>query len=155
MSLQNEKMDEKVLAAVKAGNDKFSAIHNSICRSGDPAPFREVDRSLQRLRRTGKIKYEGGRWKNTPQETPMAEIKNDAPAKTLTVEDKVAEMVSYHKPDEKGIAAITAVREATAKLILTIVQNCPPSPDRSAAIRKAREAMMTANASIVVPQVQF
>lgn len=82
-------------------------------------------------------------------------IENDAPAKTLTLEEKVQQVVSYHKPDEAGVAAITAVREATANLILTILKNCPPSADRSAAVRKAREAMMTANASIVVPQVQL
>lgn len=80
---------------------------------------------------------------------------NEAPSKTLTVEEKVAELVSYHKPDEAGVAAINAVRLATANLILAIVKSCPPSADRSAAIRKAREAMMSANASIVVPQIQL
>ncbi len=77
------------------------------------------------------------------------------PAREMTLEEKVKEIVSYHKPDDAGVAAITAVREATMNLLLVIVKNCPPSADRSAAIRKAREAMMTANASIVVPQVQL
>lgn len=82
-------------------------------------------------------------------------IANDVPARTLTLEEKVESVVSYHKPDDLGGAAITAVREATKALIVTIVKNCPASADRSAAIRKAREAMMTANASIVVPQLQL
>lgn len=85
----------------------------------------------------------------------MSTPTNDAPARTLTIEEKVNDVVSYHKPDEAGIAAITNVREATKTLILAIVKNCPASADRSAAIRKAREAMMTANASIVVTQHQF
>ena len=73
----------------------------------------------------------------------------------LTLEEKVEQIVSYHKPDEAGIQAITNIRKATANLIGTILLNCPDSPDRSAAIRKARETMMTANASIVVPQVRL
>lgn len=58
----------------------------------------------------------------------------------------------YHNPDEDGIARIGKIRAATQHLIETIVDNCPPSPDRGAALRHARETMMSANASIVVPQ---
>jgi hypothetical protein len=64
---------------------------------------------------------------------------------------RVDDIVSYHKPDQAGLDAINNVRYFTKQLIVAIVKNCPASPDRSAAIRKAREAMMTANASIVVP----
>ena len=58
----------------------------------------------------------------------------------------------HHAPDEEGIARITMVREATQNLIEAITDNCPPSSDRSAAIRHARDAMMNACAAIVVPQ---
>lgn len=77
------------------------------------------------------------------------------PSREQTLEEKVLNVVSYHSPNPDEVAQIGRVREATANLILTIVKNCPASADRSAAIRKAREAMMTANASIVVPQVQL
>lgn len=73
----------------------------------------------------------------------------------MTVEQKIRQLTMHHAPNEEGIAAITNIREATFFLIATIMRNCPASADRSAAIRKAREAMMTANASIVVPQVQL
>lgn len=78
---------------------------------------------------------------------------NDVREKSL--EEKVEDVVTYHKPLDLQIENISAVREAVKNLILVIMRNCPASPDRSAAIRKAREAMMTANASIVVPQVQL
>jgi hypothetical protein len=56
----------------------------------------------------------------------------------------------YHQPDSAGVEAISAVRVAAEELIFTILCHCPASPDASAAIRKAREAMMTANSSIVL-----
>lgn len=63
-----------------------------------------------------------------------------------TIED----VVGYHKPDEEGLQAITNIRQATSDMIRSIILNCPQSADRTAAIRKVREAMMTANASIVI-----
>jgi hypothetical protein len=41
-----------------------------------------------------------------------------------------------------------AVREAGKRLAEVIFAACPPSADRTAAVRKVREAVMTANASI-------
>jgi len=73
----------------------------------------------------------------------------------MSMEQKVEQIVTYHAPDEDGIKRISNIRESTKFLILTILRNCPPCADRSAAIRKVREGMMTANASIVVPQVQL
>lgn len=64
----------------------------------------------------------------------------------------LSDVVSYHAPTPDQITSITSIRSATQGLLDTIVANCPPSPDRSAALRKVREAMMTANASIVVDQ---
>ncbi len=72
-----------------------------------------------------------------------------------TTKAKIDDVVNYHKPTELDLAKIGLLREATGDLIKVIVENCPPSPDRSAAIRKARETLMTANASIVAPQVTF
>lgn len=79
----------------------------------------------------------------------------EAQAGEPTLEQKVQEIVSHHAPDEEQIKKMVNVRESAKYLILTIMRNCPPSADRSAAVRKAREAMMTANASIVVPAVQL
>lgn len=73
------------------------------------------------------------------------------PAELLPLPERVKDCVSYHAPTPLDIAKIGEVREKVEALILTIVANCPSSPDRSAAIRHAREAMMTANAAIMVP----
>jgi len=73
----------------------------------------------------------------------------------LSIREKAHLIVTYHQPNQEGIEKITRIRQATEDLIAAIMENCPASADRSAAVRKAREAMMTANASIVVPMVQL
>lgn len=64
--------------------------------------------------------------------------------------DETRSIVEYHKPTEDMVARITNVREAAGQLIDEIKLNCPKCADSSAAIRKVREALMTANASIVL-----
>ena len=51
-------------------------------------------------------------------------------------------------PDNEKISAYAEVRSAGRDLAAVILKNTPSSPDQSAAIRKVREAVMTANASI-------
>ena len=54
----------------------------------------------------------------------------------------------YHPPNEIQIAKYLVIREKAKELAFCILDNCPESADRTAAIRKLREAVMTANASI-------
>jgi hypothetical protein len=62
----------------------------------------------------------------------------------------VSEVVSYHAPTELQIAQIGEIRKAAAVLLNAILEHCPPCADATAATRKVREAMMTANAAIVL-----
>jgi hypothetical protein len=64
--------------------------------------------------------------------------------------DNVEDVIIYHKPDEDAVAAISRIRERAEAFIRIILTDCPNCADSSAAIRKVREAMMTANASIVL-----
>jgi hypothetical protein len=56
---------------------------------------------------------------------------------------------TYHTPDpHKGdFAAYGAIRRAGKRLAEVILNNTPSCADQSAAIRKVREAVMTANAA--------
>lgn len=54
----------------------------------------------------------------------------------------------YHKWDEAKVQQGKAVREVLATAVKIIVANVPASPDRSAAIRKLREARMDCNSAI-------
>ncbi|GEM_PF-4794289 len=50
---------------------------------------------------------------------------------------------------------VELIREAARKLVITIVASSPACSDRTAAIRKVREAMMTAIAAIEVWEHPF
>ena len=71
-------------------------------------------------------------------------------AKELTPEVKAAieDMFEYHKWTTEQVEAGKAIRAALAAAAEAVVQGAPPSPDRSAALRKIREARMDANSAI-------
>jgi len=62
----------------------------------------------------------------------------------------LAELFSYHPPNEVTIPKLVGINQAAKNFAEVILQNCPPSADRSDAIRKIREARMTANAAIAL-----
>lgn len=71
--LLREKLDEDVLAAIRSGERKLASVMAAVNvpdallgtgRRRD-ATERIVDRALQRLRKAGRIRYQGG-WKTVP-----------------------------------------------------------------------------------------
>ncbi len=64
--------------------------------------------------------------------------------------DAVEEVFTYHAPTDQQIAQLKEIRDKAKKLARVILHCAPQCPDRTAAIRKLREAVMTANASIVL-----
>jgi hypothetical protein len=63
---------------------------------------------------------------------------------------KVEEIFTYHEPTFDQVAAMEQIRLAAKALANVIIEQCPASADRTTAIRKIREAVMTANASLVL-----
>ncbi len=57
-------------------------------------------------------------------------------------------LFTYHAPTEDQTAAYGRIRKLAMDLALEIHDSVPLGPDRAAAIRKVREAVMTANAGI-------
>ena len=62
----------------------------------------------------------------------------------------LAELFSYHPPTPETLPKFQAINQAAKNFAEVILQNCPPGADRSDAIRKVREARMTANAAIAL-----
>jgi hypothetical protein len=54
----------------------------------------------------------------------------------------------YHSPTEEQADKYGKINEAALSFAKVVRDNTPPSADQSAAIRKIREARMTANAAI-------
>jgi hypothetical protein len=65
----------------------------------------------------------------------------------ITVE-QLNNWFTYHSPSPEQLPKYLAIRNAGLELVTTIVENTPASADQTAAVRKVREAVMTANASI-------
>ena len=53
-------------------------------------------------------------------------------------------------PDADQVQQMVLIRGAAKALAHLIIENCPKSADRSTAIRRVREAVMAANAAIVL-----
>ena len=60
------------------------------------------------------------------------------------------DIFQYHPPDEDQILRLATVRAAAREFAWAILQQTPVCPDQTVAIRKVREAVMTANAAIAL-----
>lgn len=69
--------------------------------------------------------------------------------KQLT-DKQIKESVRYRKPTEDEIERHENLACCAETFIESIVKNCPPCADTTAAIRKVREAKMTASAAIAL-----
>lgn len=67
--------------------------------------------------------------------------------------EQIENWFSYHAPTDKQIAAYQVIRGTARSLAMVILENTPPSADQTAAIRKLRECVMTANAAIACGDV--
>ncbi len=62
--------------------------------------------------------------------------------------DDLANWFTYHAPQGDDPVKYERIRSAGLALAQTIVEQTLPSADQTAAVRKVREAVMTANAAI-------
>lgn len=60
------------------------------------------------------------------------------------------EVFTYQKPTEAQIPKYEEIRAAGLRFATVVVNNTPVCADQTAAIRKIREAVMTANAAIAL-----
>lgn len=67
---------------------------------------------------------------------------------TKLTQDELNQVMNYASWDYKKVEKGNKVREALGNALMVIVENVPPSPDRSAAIRKLRECRMDCNSAI-------
>lgn len=67
---------------------------------------------------------------------------------TSITDDEVKDIMDYHKWSDDQIKTGQAIREAIGVALKIIINTIPPCADRSAAIRKLRDARMDANSAI-------
>ncbi len=64
--------------------------------------------------------------------------------------EKIEREFTYHKPTGTQPERYVAIRDKAKELALLIHELTPMCADQTAAIRKVREAVMTANAAIAI-----
>lgn len=69
--------------------------------------------------------------------------------------DPIEELFTYHPPTPEQAENYKEIRSAAKVLVRIIDRVCPAGPDRTTAVRKIREAVMTANASIATNNAQY
>lgn len=77
------------------------------------------------------------------------------PSNRVETEEQLEAIFTFHPPkDEKTKERYRQIRMYGLHLARAILGECPGCADRTAAIRKVREAVMTANAAIALePEV--
>lgn len=68
----------------------------------------------------------------------------------MDIEKLLDEVFTYHPPDQQDATKYQRLREAAREFSKVIVENTPACADRMAALRKVREAVMTANAAVAL-----
>lgn len=68
----------------------------------------------------------------------------------MITSENVDDVFSYHAPTSDQQAQIDDVRDAAKVFAHAILARVPTCADQQAALRKVREALMTANAAIVL-----
>jgi len=78
----------------------------------------------------------------------MSAVVDEALAVARQVE--INDLFEYHAPTPQQVESMKRVREAAKVLALVIDEFCPPSADRTDAMRQLQNCNMTANRSIVL-----
>lgn len=65
-------------------------------------------------------------------------------------EEEIVDLFTYHAPHGNQQERYQSIREGARVFAKILVLNTKPSADQTAAIRKLREAVFTANASIAL-----
>ncbi len=68
----------------------------------------------------------------------------------MITKDNAHEVLQYRAATDDQVQRMAEIRRGAETMINAILTHAPTCPDQQAAIRKIREAMMTANASIVL-----
>jgi predicted ABC-type ATPase len=75
---------------------------------------------------------------------------HNAQSRELTLDELINELFTYHAPDAEQQKQYEVIRDCAKHFAIVIMKNVPHGADRTAAIRKLRECVMTANAGIAL-----
>lgn len=68
----------------------------------------------------------------------------------MFTKDKIEDLFTHHAPDPDQQRAYVNIRDAAKAFAQVLAANTPQGADQTAAMRKLRECVMTANAAIAL-----
>lgn len=143
--LVSKELQDKAQAAAKRVNDVEVAQNSAPAPTPAPAP----DPAKANYSGPAEAAGAGG-----ARFGSMAKPGPAAVGATFTVPQAdlamIEDVFTYHAPSGDQGQRYDALRAAAKQLAMVICAVCPSSADRTAAIRKLRESVMTANASIAL-----
>jgi hypothetical protein len=84
----------------------------------------------------------------TTQKVEEVKTRKEKPMPPQILASNLENWFTCHSPTPEQLPKYQKIREAAFAFATVVLENTPPSADQSAAIRKIREATMTANAAI-------
>ena len=121
--------------AAKMEGDAWDALHRAVWELDD------LEAEGEEVGSTNPVS-------TTNSEDPMSQQQTAAGAGRPVTDEQLHHWFTYHAPSGSQLEAYQAVRDAGKAFATVIRDHCPPGPDTTTAIRKVREAVMTANAAI-------
>lgn len=85
-----------------------------------------------------------------PKDRCDTQAQTSGALRAMSADEVVAEFFKYQPPNSTTIPKYAAINQAAKNFAEVVLANCPNGADRADAIRKIREARMTANASIAL-----
>ena len=73
----------------------------------------------------------------------------------MLTRENVADVLAYQLPTGEATLKYGEIRESAYLFAVTILRLTPVGSDQQAALRKVREAVMTANAAIALSNIQY
>lgn len=70
--------------------------------------------------------------------------------RAMSEKEILSELFSYHPPTPLTLPKHAAINQAAKNLAEVVLQNCPPSADRSRVIQLIQDARMTANRAVAL-----
>lgn len=88
---------------------------------------------------------------------PGGQVGVDLPPQHLGAKppDAIEALFTYHKPTPEQELQYLEIRSKAMELVRIIDRVCPAGPDRTTAVRKISEGVMTANRSIATNNAQY
>lgn len=83
-------------------------------------------------------------------ERETEDFANEMPMRPMNDSEILARLFSPQPPNEITIPKFTAINQAAKNFAEVVLQTCPPSADRTDAIREIRKARMTANQAVAL-----